>query len=382
MKTLFEMVLSPELLELGKQLVSQVDPKYLPAFERLAEEERAKAGLYFIPHGSKKDVLSVSRPRVLKWYGPFADQTVFPSGVRYCLNVYTGCEHKCRYCYVNGYSLDNPAKCKSNFRNDLLKDLDDVEKYDLPAIPLHLSNSTDAFQEIESEFQNTLFALKLIPKHRKRFTTVTILTKNPAIPAKEEYLERLKDILKIPEDHPKRDHFKKSSSPPLVLECSLAFWNDEARKLLDPSAPSVENRLESIRKLRKSGIPVSLRIDPLFPRNPLPGGERMEDFALTDVQPLEDIESLVRFAKEIGAYRIIYSILKITKPRSGSVPEEMQKLLDIFSLYSETTKAEFRGNAWRVPEKSAREFVAPIKEICDRYGIEAKMCKENLLETI
>ncbi|MCL2118121.1 MAG: hypothetical protein FWH27_06795 [Planctomycetaceae bacterium] len=52
---------------------------------------------------------SVTRPRVVKWYCPFADQAVFPSGVRDSINVYCGCEHGCHYCYVQGYSAASGA---------------------------------------------------------------------------------------------------------------------------------------------------------------------------------------------------------------------------------------------------------------------------------
>ena len=117
---------------LAGSLLERLDRKYVPAFERLAENERHKAALYFLPHASEKKTLSITRPRVIKWYCPFADQTVFPSGVRYCINVYSGCEHGCHYCYVQGYSgtkiSDSLAKCKEGFRRQLLKDLADIEK--------------------------------------------------------------------------------------------------------------------------------------------------------------------------------------------------------------------------------------------------------------
>lgn len=365
---LFEMPPDPQLLSLGERLFSQLDEKYRAAFEVFSDDDRAKLALYFLPHGSKKETLSVSRPRVLKWYGPFADQRVFPSGARYSLNVYTGCEHACRYCYVNGYSLGEAAKCKSNFRADLLKDLEEIEKFDLPPIPLHLSNSTDAFQPIETEIGNTLFALQQFAKYRKRFSRITILTKNPAIPAREEYLYALKSLLA-----------GKNEVPLLIIECSLAFWNDHARKTFDPAAPDVESRKNAMRTLSEAGIPVSLRIDPLFPRNPLSGGKTMADFGLEDVQPLADLESLVTFAEEIGAYRVIYSILKITKPRFGPLSDEMQQLLTLYRHLAGEKQVPFRGNSWRIPDPEA--ILRPFLEICDRYGMTAKACKDNLLET-
>jgi len=91
--TLAEMGISGQGLAKGLSLAERVHPKYRPVFEMLSEADRAAVALYFLPHGSKKDLLDVSRPRVVKWYCPFADQREFPSGHRYCINVYAGCEH-------------------------------------------------------------------------------------------------------------------------------------------------------------------------------------------------------------------------------------------------------------------------------------------------
>ena len=163
-------------LELGLSLARYVNPKYQPVFEKLPDRDRAALAFYFLPHGSKKDVLEVTRPYVIKWYCPFADQRKFPSGHRYCINVYTGCEHKCQYCYAAAY-VSEQVHCKSNFRAELVKDLDALDEYDVPAAPVHVSNSTDPLQSLELQHRHTLFVLKNLAKRRHRFTTVTLLTK-------------------------------------------------------------------------------------------------------------------------------------------------------------------------------------------------------------
>jgi hypothetical protein len=171
-----------EIVE-GLSLAERVHPKYRPAFDRLSERDRAAAAIYFLPHASKKDALEVTRPRVLKWYCPFADQQQFPSGHRYCINVYTGCEHACQYCYAAGY-VDARPSCKNDFRNGLRKDLDALDEHDVPPAPVHLSNSTDPLQSLEQEYRDTLYALEKLAERRHRFTTVTLLTKIPAKPCK------------------------------------------------------------------------------------------------------------------------------------------------------------------------------------------------------
>lgn len=186
-------------------------------------------GLYFLPHDSSKPVIGPTRPKVLKWYCPFACQKSFPSGHRYCINVYTGCDHKCVYCYAAGYEpeIANPKKA---FEKSLRKDMEDLERFDVPPAPVHLSNSTDPFQVLEKRVGHTRCALEQIIDHRQRFTTVTILTKNPMLPVQLGYL----DLFKALQDNGNERHW-----PGFVVEVSLAFWQETARKVYDPDAPTV-----------------------------------------------------------------------------------------------------------------------------------------------
>ena len=212
--------LSEHDIDKGLSLAGRVHPKYTPVFDKLDESDRAAVALYFLPHGSKKDVLEVTRPRVVKWYCPFADQREFPSGHRYSINVYTGCEHGCRYCYVNGYSAREPG-CKSRFRHDLCKDLEELETSDVPPAPVHLSNSTDALQPLEQEHRHSLFTLEKLAEHRNRFTTVTLLTKNPAALMDDRYVQALRRLNELRPDHPRRALFDAKGYPPLRVECSF-----------------------------------------------------------------------------------------------------------------------------------------------------------------
>jgi DNA repair photolyase len=373
-------------LEKGLSLAARVHLKYRPVFDEMNEKDRAAVALYFVPHGSKKDSLEVTRPRVVKWYCPFADQREFPSGHRYSINVYTGCEHRCQYCYVTGYSNRQPD-CKNRFRQDLCRDLEALEAFDVPPAPVHLSNSTDALQPLEQSHRHALFTLQKLAEHRNRFTTVTLLTKNPAALTHERYIHQLRRLNMLPTDHPKRSWFDKTGLPPLRLEISLAFFNDEHRRLLDPAAPSVESRMEAIRQLRNEELPVFLRIDPLFPRDPLGGGKTMADFGLPDLQPMDDLESLIRFAQEVGIQGIVYSVAKITRPQQGDLPPLIEQMKHAYQHLAQRQIAPhqrlvFRGGSWRLPESAAnQEIVEPFLQLCGRYSMPVKACKANLVAT-
>ena len=368
-------------VEQALRLASLVHPKYGPVFDDLPDRDRAALAFYFLSHRSKKDVLEVTRPRVIKWYCPFADQRAFPSGHRYCINVYTGCQHECRYCYAAGYG-SREAACKNTFRSDLVKDLDALDAYDVPPAPVHISNSTDPLQPLELEHRHALYTFEKLAQRRHRFTTVTVLTKNPAILTDQRYIEVLHRLNRLPTDHPRREWFEENGHPPLRVECSIAFHDDESRKLLDPAAPSVESRMAAIRFLSQENIPVFIRIDPLFPRDPLPGGKVMNAFDLADIQPLADLESLIRFGREVGAAHLVYSVAKITRPRFGKLPPVMEKMKRVYEFLSQEQSLVCRGGSWRLSDDVARRLVVePFLSLCSRYSIKAKMCKANLIST-
>lgn len=365
----------------GLEIAERVNAKYKPVFDKLPSEQRAALAWYFLPHKSNKQVLNVTRPGVVKWFCPFADQKEFPSGHRYCINVYAGCSHGCKYCYAQSYE-PNQARCKDNFKKKLLKDLTDIEEFNLPPAPMHLSNSTDAFQPLELRQKLALYTLQQLQLYRRYFTTVTIVTKNPAILTEPEYLKALKALASLPVDYPQKDLFKNNATPPLRVEISLAFWNEDSAAFYDPGAPNVTQRIAAIKKLRQSDIPVVLRIDPLLPRNPLPGGKLLADFNLPDAQNLPALEKLVSFAAEDGILHIVYSAAKIVLPRYKPATETIRRLKQLYEHIVEPDKLIFRGGAWRLPNNiTQKHIVKPFLEICDGYGLKALFCKQNLLAT-
>ena len=152
--------------------------------------------------------------------------------------------------------------------------------------------------------------------------------------------------------------------------------------MFDRTAPTVENRIAAIRFLRKEKIPVVLRIDPLFPRDPLPRGKTMSDFGLPDIQPMCDLDKLVHFAREVGVAHLVYSLAKITRPRHGSLPPIMEKMKQVYEHLSPDKSLVFRGGSWRLPVDVGAGVVAkPFLALCRQNAIEAKSCKANLVST-
>lgn len=364
-------------------LAKKVDPQYAPVWAGLPPKDQAALATYFLPHRSAKLLLGPTRPRVIKWYCPFACQSSFPSGHRYCINVYTGCAHKCAYCYAMSYSAAEPA-IKKDFERMIDRDMDDLERFDVPPAPIHLSNSTDPFQPLETVSGHTRYALAQILAHRHRFTSVRILTKNPRMPIQLGYVDLLKKLMELPPGHPFAAKAQQNGFPGFCIEVSLAFWREEARAAYDPCAPTIEDRKDGVRALRQAGIPVVLRIDPLFPRVRLGDSlaKTYADFGLVEPQSAEDIDNLVGFAREVEAIYVVYSPAKIVQPRGRKLSPIMQAMRRLYDHVAAPDKLTFRGGAWRLPDAFARARITePFLETCRRFGVAAKYCKHNLIET-
>ena len=374
--------------------LDRIHPKYRPVWEAKSQADREALSKYFLPLGSQKPLLRpTSRPKLIKWYCPGADQNVFPSGHRYEINVFYGCGHFCVYCFVG------PAgpKPKRDFEKLLRKDLENLERFNVPPAPVHMSNSTDPFQPLESKYGHTKFALEGLLRYRHRFTTVTLTTKNPLLAAQGDYLSLLQSLGKIAEDHPARELFLSGERPACQVEVSMAFWREEARDFWDPKAPTLEERKEGMRKLRAARVPVVLRIDPLFPRSPITTEplSSLSDFHLVEAQTLDDLEQLVSFAKEIGVHHIVYKVVKIISlakekgerqvvDEAGKtvppVEPPMRRLKRAFEAIARPEELVFRGGSWRLPRRHVDLIADPFLEICNRHGVPAKFCIKNVLE--
>jgi DNA repair photolyase len=386
-------------------LVGRVDPRFRSVFADIPQHNQWAILRYFFHLGSSAGALQPTRPKLIKWYDPFADQRTFPSGHRYCLNTYVGCEHGCVYCYVRLYArgVDRPSEAnsatnvawhagadglgkprvKKDFLKHLAEDLRDLERFDVPPAPLHLSNSTDPLQAgLEEEFGHTRLALEWIAGlARNRFTSITLLTKNPGLAARPEYVAALKQLGEIGSGHPAHARLVAGNQPLVQVEVSLAFWSEEAAAFYDPHAPSVRKRIEGLQALRSAGIPTVLRIDPLFVRSPFGAGKArcLKEFGLPEAQTEEDLWHLVSLARDLGVRHVVFSPVKIVRP-SKDPRDPRRALKAAFEVSASPARLLKKGFSWRLPDDQARALCVPSQEMCRRARVESKFCMKNLIE--
>lgn len=172
-------------------------------------------------------------------------------GMQYSLNPYQGCEHGCVYCYARptheywGYSAGQDFERIILVKPEAPKLLSQFLQHPkwLP-VPIALSGNTDCYQPAERKFGITRQLLEVFWAHRH---PVSIITKNALI---------LRDM----------DIIEKLAAHQLVhVAVSITGLDEALRQKLEPRTVPYARRLEVIRRLSASGVPVTLMCAPIIP---------------------------------------------------------------------------------------------------------------------
>ncbi|MCJ8342133.1 MAG: radical SAM protein [Cetobacterium sp.] len=160
----------------------------------------------------------------------------------FVINPYIGCTHNCLYCYAEFMKkfthhtnekwcsfLDvknfNALKYKKNYKGKLFL----------------ISSVTDPYNKYEVIYKKTQSILEQLLEFDSNFE---ILTKSPLITRDIQIIKKFKNI---------------------KVGISIAFHNDEDRKIFEPNAPSILSRINALKKLKEAGIETYVFISPIFP---------------------------------------------------------------------------------------------------------------------
>ena len=159
----------------------------------------------------------------------------------YVANPYSGCPHRCRYCYAS--FMKRFTGHTEEWGTYL-----DVKEYDSCKIPkalggktVLLSSVTDPYNPYEVKFHKSRDILELLVRSDAH---VEILSKSDLMVNDIDLLKEFRD---------------------LSVGISLNTLDDDFRKDMEPGAPSVKRRLKALEKLHSAGIPTYLFISPIFP---------------------------------------------------------------------------------------------------------------------
>ena len=199
---------------------------------------------------------------------------------RWSLNPYRGCFHACAYCYArptheywgfgSGTDFESKLVAKINAPEKLQEVLNKASwKGELVVF----SGNTDPYQPLENQYNLTRACLKICAGYQN---PVGIITKSALI---------LRDLDVLQELHRRawiRVYF------------SIPFASDDMARKVEPQAPSITKRFETMEHLSKAGIPTAVSIAPIIP-------------GLNE----HDIPAILKKAREAGAQQACYLLLRL-----------------------------------------------------------------------
>jgi DNA repair photolyase len=190
----------------------------------------------------------------------------FLGGFGYSLNPYVGCAFGdrggCPFCYVRALPVarSRPGPwgswviSKSNLLELLARELRGLEQSGkLERAAVFMSSATDPYQGIERRMRLTRGALELFVRHPPR--RLLLQTRSPMIERDLDLLLRL--------------------GPHVIASITVETDDEQVRRALTPTSPSIARRLAAASRLRAAGVFVQLAVSPMMPNDP----ERLAELA-------------------------------------------------------------------------------------------------------
>jgi DNA repair photolyase len=162
----------------------------------------------------------------------------------YVINPYVGCEHACSYCYARFMKRFTGHKepwgefvdIKINTPDVLMKEIKRKERG-----TVWMSGVCDPYQPLEEKYQLTRRCLEILAVNN---WPVTIQTRSPLVLRDLDILKRINNI---------------------EAGLSITTADDQVRKIFEPEAPSIIERINTIESLYKNGIRTFVMIAPILP---------------------------------------------------------------------------------------------------------------------
>ncbi len=173
----------------------------------------------------------------------------------YVINPYVGCQHACHYCYARFMKRFSGHKEPWGQFVDIKINAADLLRIEIKKkkrASVWISGVCDPYQPLEAKYTLTRKCLEILAQNN---WPVIIQTRSPLV-------LRDMDILKGAED--------------FEVGLTITTADDEIRKLFEPNAPEIKERLSTLDELHRSGIKTYAMIAPM-----LPGAELLAE-ALND----------------------------------------------------------------------------------------------------
>ncbi|MCI1019913.1 radical SAM protein [Microbacterium sp. C5A9] len=141
---------------------------------------------------------------------------------------------------------------------------------------------------------------------------------------------------------------------PVDIQMSIAMYDDELQKAIEPGTPTTQARLDTVRALRDAGFRVTVFLMPIMPH-------------MTD--SVEAIDTALRRIKEAGASSVVYGALHL---RAGVKPWFMQWLGEFRPDLVSSYRGLYPGVSAEAP-KGYRQWLAKrARPLIRLHGLDAQ----------
>lgn len=269
--------------------------------------------------------------RLLTVFDPWKNEYCTCPG-KFSLSPYTGCAHKCLYCYASSYIRNfGDVRPKKYFLKRLAVELRKIPENSIIAI----ANSSDPYQPMEKKLNLTRDMLLLLRSFNLK---INIVTKSPLLLRDLDVLRDIKNIF---------------------ISFTFTCLDKKLALKLEPGVfYGPAEKLKAISALSKY-VPVAARFDPLiYPLN------------------TSNIKQTVKALKDCGAKQIITSTYKIK-------PDNFRRMCETFPEHAKLWKKLYlqegeRKNGYTYLNASLRQkLISEVKEAASCDKINFSSCREG-----
>src|SRR5690349_18808463 len=171
--------------------------------------------------------------------------------LKWSLNPYGGCVHRCRFCFAVQYRVVAEQGTQQDFGTRLFikTNFVDVLARELkrPAMQgehITLGTATDPYQPVEGRYRLTRGSLELLRKHAN---PISLLTKSPLIVRDVDLFVGLTRVAAAD------IYFS-------ITTVDLELW-----RTVEPGTANPFHRLRAMRTLREKGVPAGVMMAPILP---------------------------------------------------------------------------------------------------------------------
>ena len=175
----------------------------------------------------------------------------------YVINPYTGCQHNCSYCYAHFMKRFTGHKEPWGQFVDVKVNAPDLLRQEITRKRtgrVWVSGVCDPYQPLEVRYKLTRHCLEILAENN---WPVTIQTRSPLVLRDLDILSKAKDF---------------------EAGMSITTADEEMRKIFEPNAPPIKERVRALDELHRAGMRTFVMIAPM-----LPGAENLAEILIGKV---------------------------------------------------------------------------------------------------